>query len=316
MIQKELYPPIEACDWGMLSVSHGHEIYYEQCGNPSGKPAVYLHGGPGGGCNPMQRRVFDPEKYHIILFDQRGCGRSKPFASLEHNTTWDLVDDMELLRQHLGFEQWQVCGGSWGSTLALSYAIKHPDRVSELVLRGIFTLRRFELEWFYQCGASRLFPDEWEKFIEPIPVNERHHLMSAYYKRLTGTNKSQQIEAAKAWSRWEGSTINLLQRPAQIEYFGSEQFAIAFASIECHYFINGGWFETDNWLIDHARQLQDIPTTIIQGRYDVCTPMATAWDLHKVLPGANFIIIPDAGHAFDEPGIAEALVKTTDEYAR
>jgi len=313
---RELYPSIEPYDQGILTVGDGHEIYYEQCGNPNGKPAVYLHGGPGGGCNPGQRRVFDPQKYRIILFDQRGCGRSKPFAALKNNTTWDLVFDMEKLRVHLHINEWQVCGGSWGSTLALAYAQSYPECISELILRGIFTLRKSELDWYYQYGASRIFPDEWEKFLAPIPENERDDLIAAYYKRLTGDDEKIQLEAAKAWSMWEGSTINLYQRPGQIEHFGSERFATAFARIECHYFINKGWFETDNWLIDHGSAIDHIPTVIIQGRYDVCTPVATAWELHKVIPNAKFELIPDAGHSFDEPGIADAIVRATDTFSK
>jgi proline iminopeptidase len=309
------YPEIEPFHSGMLEVTDGHRIYYEQSGNPQGEPAVYLHGGPGGGSNPGQRRVFDPDRYHIVLFDQRGCGRSEPFASLEHNTTWDLVADMEALRRHLGFEQWQVCGGSWGSTLALAYAQTHPQRVAELVLRGIFTLRRRELEWFYQEGASRIFPDEWEKYLAPIPVDERSDLMAAYYRRLTGEDRQAMIAAASAWSRWEGSTINLLQRPAQIAHFGSDRFATAFARIECHYFVNGGFFDTDGWLLDNVDRIRDIPAVIIQGRYDVCTPMETAWELHRAMPDAEFVIVPDAGHSFDEPGIARELVRATDRFA-
>ena len=313
--RRDLYPAIEPYDHGILSVTDGHEIYYEQSGNPHGKPAIYLHGGPGGGCGPGQRRVFDPKKYRIILFDQRGCGRSRPFASLENNTTWDLVADIERLRNHLGITQWQVCGGSWGSTLALAYGQTHPDKVTELILRGIFTLRKSELDWYYQYGASRIFPDEWDKFLAPIPENERGDLMQAYYRRLTGDDYEAQLQAARAWSMWEGSTINLLQRPGQIQHFGSERFAIAFARIECHYFVNKGWFQSDNWLIDHTDIINHIPTVIIQGRYDVCTPMATAWELHKAMPDAEFHVIADAGHSFDEPGISDALVKATDKYA-
>lgn len=312
---RTLYPAIEPYDSGMLSVGDGHEIYYEQSGNPNGKVAVYVHGGPGGGSSAGQRRVFDPSQYRIVLFDQRGCGRSTPFASLDNNTTWDLVADMEKLRRHLDIKRWQVCGGSWGSTLALAYAQTHPDSVTELVLRGIFTLRQSELDWYYQYGASRIFPDEWEKFIAPIPESERDNLMQAYHKRLTGDDQSVQLEAARAWSMWEGSTINLYQRPGQIEHFGSERFAIAFSRIECHYFTNRGWFESDNWLIDNASQLSDIPAVIVQGRYDVCTPMATAWELSKVMHHAEFNIVPDAGHAFDEPGIADALVRATDQFS-
>jgi proline iminopeptidase len=312
---RTLYPAIEPYDSGMLEVTDGHTIYYEQCGNPGGKPAVYLHGGPGAGSSPGQRRVFDPARYRIILFDQRGCGRSRPSANLENNTTWDLVADMERLRAHLSLDNWQVCGGSWGSTLALAYAQTHPGRVTELVLRGIFTLRKVELDWYYQYGASRIFPDEWEKFLAPIPEAERGELMQAYYRRLTGVDDAVRVEAAKAWSMWEGSTINLYQRPGQIAHFGSESLAVAFARIECHYFVHNGWFESDNWLIDNASTLNAIPSVIVQGRYDVCTPMATAWDLHKAMPHADFSVIPDAGHAFDEPGITDALVRATDRFA-
>ncbi|MCP3955488.1 MAG: prolyl aminopeptidase, partial [Desulfobacterales bacterium] len=238
---RSLYPEIEAAKTGMLPVSDGHEIYYEECGNPKGKPAVYVHGGPGSGSSPDQRRVFDPQKYRIILFDQRGCGKSTPTASLENNTTWDLVEDMERLRKHLGIERWQICGGSWGSTLALAYSQTHVERVTEVVLRGIFTLRKNELDWYYQGGAANLFPDEWEKFVAPIDVSERTDMISAYYRRLTSDDVSVQKTAARAWSMWEGSTINLLQRPKQIEQFGTESFAVAFARIECHYFVNKGF---------------------------------------------------------------------------
>ncbi len=312
---QSLYPEVEPYLTGTLAVGDGHQIYFEECGNPQGKPAVYVHGGPGGGSNPGQRRVFDPEKYRIILFDQRGCGNSTPTASLENNTTWDLVADMEKLREHLSIEHWQVCGGSWGSTLALAYAQAHPTKVTELILRGIFTLRKAELDWYYQGGAANLFPDEWEKFIQPIPVEERGDMVSAYYRQLTSDDKATQLVAARAWSVWEGSTINLLQRPQQIEHFASENFAVAFSRIECHYFINKGFFDSDGWLIANVDKIRHLPTVIIQGRYDVCTPMTTAWDLHKALPEADFHIIPDAGHAFDESGITDRLVRTTDAYA-
>ncbi|MEM7195775.1 MAG: prolyl aminopeptidase [Pseudomonadota bacterium] len=312
---QSFYPEIEPYDTGFLKVSDDHTIYYEQSGNPQGKPAVYIHGGPGGGSNPTQRRVFDPDRYRIILFDQRGCGQSTPSASLENNTTWDLVEDMRRLKEFLQIDRWQVCGGSWGSTLSMAYALTYPGSVTELILRGIFTLRRSELEWYYEGGAAQIFPDEWEKFLQPIPQKERESMIPAYYKRLTGDNRSEQLEAATAWSKWEGSTINLLQRPDQIEGYGEDDFAIAFARIECHYFINGGFFDTDSWLLDNAHRLNTIPTTIIQGRYDVCTPLRTAWDLHKALPEASFEIIEDAGHAFDEPGITDALVRATDRYS-
>ena len=312
---RNMFSAIEPNFTGLLPVGDGHEIYYEECGNPNGKPGVYVHGGPGGGSNPDQRRVFDPDLYRIILFDQRGCGNSKPNASLENNTTWDLVADMERLRQHLGIERWVVCGGSWGSTLSLAYAQTHPECVSALILRGIFTLRRKELDWYYQGGAGAIFPDEWEKFVAPIPEGERDDLIGAYYRRLTSDRPALQREAARAWSMWEGSTINLLQRPAQIESYGNEAFSIAFARIETHFFYHRGFFESDDWLLSHVDCIRRIPTTIIQGRYDVCTPMMTAWDLHNVFPEADFEVVGDAGHAFDEPGIAHCLVNATDRYA-
>ena len=311
---RTLYPEIEVNSSGMLEVGDGHRMYYEECGNPEGKPAVYIHGGPGGGSNPGQRRVFNPDKYRIILFDQRGCGKSQPTASLQNNTTWDLVSDMEKLRAHLDIDRWQVCGGSWGSTLSLAYAQTHPERVTELILRGIFTLRKAELDWYYQGGAASLFPDEWEKFVAPISADERDDMINAYYRRLTSEDEQVQVEAARAWSIWEGSTINLLQRPRQIKHFGSEAFAVAFSRIECHYFVNKGFFESDGWLIENVDPIRHLPITIIQGRYDVCTPMTTAWDLHQALPEADFHIVPDAGHAFDEPGIADRLVRTTDQF--
>ena len=311
---RNLFPAIECYNSGQLSVGDGHVLYYEESGNPEGKPAVYLHGGPGSGSSPGQRRVFDPDKYRIILFDQRGCGRSTPTASLVNNTTWDLVRDMETLRNFLSIDRWQVCGGSWGSALALSYAETHPEKVSELVLRGIFTLRKSELNWYYQGGAAEIFPDEWEKFVQPIPVSERDDLIAAYYRQLTSADASVQRTAASAWSVWEGSTINLLQRPEQIKNFSSEAFSIAFARIECHYFINKGFFESDQFLIDNVNNIRHIPTTIIQGRYDVCTPMVTAWNLHQAFSEAAFYIVPDAGHMYDEPGIADQLVRATDRY--
>ena len=309
-----LFPTPEPYNAGFLDVGDGHHIYFEESGNPDGKPAVYVHGGPGGGSSPDQRRVFNPDAYRIILFDQRGCGRSTPYACLDHNTTWNLVADMEKLRNHLGVSRWQVCGGSWGSTLSLAYAQTHPDQVSELILRGIFTLRQKELEWYYQGAAGCLFPDEWEKFTALIPLQEQEDFIGAYYRRLTSDDERQRYAAARAWSMWEGSTINLLQRPTQIAHFGSDEFALAFARIETHYFVNKGFFETDGYLIENADKIRHLPVTIIQGRYDVCTPMMTAWDLHQALPEADFHIIPDAGHAFDEPGIADRLIRTTNRY--
>lgn len=299
----------------MLAVGDGHQVYFEESGNPNGKPGVYVHGGPGAGSNPGQRQVFDPEKYRIILFDQRGCGRSVPHACIDNNTTWDLVADMERLREHLDVDRWLICGGSWGSTLSLSYAEAHPGRITALVLRGIFTLRKKELDWYYQGSAGAIFPDEWEMFVAPIPESERGDMIAAYYRRLTSNQPKLQAVVARAWSVWEGSTINLLQRPAQIESYAGDEFSIAFARIETHYFFHKGFFDSDGWLLDNVDRIQDIPTTIIQGRYDVCTPMMTAWDLHQVMPHALFQVVPDAGHAFDEPGIADCLLDATDRYA-
>jgi proline iminopeptidase len=312
---RTFYPEIEPYDHGMLDVGDGHRVYWELCGNPQGKPVVFLHGGPGGGCTPTQRRLFDPEKYRILLFDQRGCGRSTPYASLEANTTWHLVADIERLRGMLGIEKWMVFGGSWGSTLALAYAETHPERVSELVVRGIFTLRRSELLWYYQEGASWLFPDKWEGFLAPIPEDERGDLMAAYRRRLIDPDPAVQAKAARAWSLWEGETITLLHNQDYSDQFGDAHYAIAFARIENHYFVHEGWFE-EGQLIRNAHRLKDIPGVIIQGRYDIATPPKTAWDLHKAWPEAKFIMVPDAGHAVSEPGILHHLIETTDAFAR
>jgi proline iminopeptidase len=312
---RTFYPEIEPYDHGMLDVGDGHQVYWELCGNPQGKPVVFLHGGPGGGCTPTQRRLFDPEKYRILLFDQRGCGRSTPYASLEANTTWHLVADIERLRGMLGIEKWMVFGGSWGSTLALAYAETHPERVSELVVRGIFTLRRSELLWYYQEGASWLFPDKWEGFLAPIPEDERGDLMAAYRRRLIDPDPAVQAKAARAWSLWEGETITLLHNQDYSDQFGDAHYAIAFARIENHYFVHEGWFE-EGQLIRNAHRLKDIPGVIIQGRYDIATPPKTAWDLHKAWPEAKFIMVPDAGHAVSEPGILHHLIETTDAFAR
>jgi len=317
---REFYPEIEPYETGSLEVGDGHSIYWEASGNPDGKPAVYLHGGPGGGSNGNQRRVFDPEKYRIILFDQRGCGRSTPHASapdadLSTNTTWHLVADMEKLREHLGIDTWLVCGGSWGSTLALAYAQTFPEKVSEIVLRGIFTLRPVELDWFYEGGAAAVYPDLWEGFIEPVPLSERGHLIDAYSRLLYDEDQAVRERAGIAWSTWESSTITLLQQPATIAKFTEPAFAVAFARIENHFFQANGWFEP-NQLIRDAPLLKDIPAVIVQGRYDMCTPAFTAWELHKAWPEADFQMIPDAGHAFDEPGILDALVTATDRFAK
>ncbi len=312
----DLFPAIEPYETGRLRVSDIHEIYFEISGNPKGKPAVVCHGGPGGGTTPSMRRYFDPESYRIILFDQRGCGKSTPNAELRENTTWDLVADMEKLRRRLDIERWQVFGGSWGSTLALAYAETHPERVTELVLRGIFTIRRDEIRWFYQEGASWMFADAWEKYLEPIPEAERHDLLSAYHRRLTGDNPAERLRAAKAWSAWEGGTVSLIPSQERIDSFSSDAFAIAFARIECHYFVNRGFFDRDDQLIVDAGRIRHIPGVIVQGRYDVCTPMKTAFELHKAWPEAEFYIIDDAGHAASEPGIIDRLVRATNAFAR
>jgi len=309
------YPEIQPYASGRLKVSDVHELYYEECGNRHGKPVVIVHGGPGGGCNTSLRRLHNPLAYRIILFDQRGCGRSTPYACLENNTTWDLVEDMEKLRHHLGIEKWQLLGGSWGSTLSLAYAQSHPEQVSELVLRGIFTIRKSEIDWFYQGGCNLLFADAWEEFIAPIPENERHDMVGAYYQRLTGDEPQVQQTAARAWSQWEGSTISLRPDPSRIARFGSDRFAIAFARIECHYFINGGFMESDDQLLANMGKIQHIPGVIVQGRYDVVTPMKTAWELSKAWPKADLKIIVDAGHATTEPGIIDALITATDGFA-
>ena len=311
---RTLYPPIEPYDQGHLDVGDGHRVYWELCGNPQGIPAVFLHGGPGGGCAPDHRRLFDPSRYRVLLFDQRGCGRSTPHAGLEANTTWHLVADIERLRAMIGVERWLVFGGSWGSTLALAYAETHPERTSALVLRGIFALRRAELLWYYQEGASWLVPDKWERFLAPIPHDERGDLMAAYRRRLTHPDRAVQLEAAKAWSVWEGETIHLLPDENASRDFGEDLFALAFARIENHYFVNAGFFEEGQLLRD-ATRLRDIPGVIVQGRYDIATPMKTAWDLHRAWPQATFHIVPDAGHAFNEPGILHHLIDATDRFA-
>jgi proline iminopeptidase len=311
---KTLYDPIEPFDSGMLAVSPIHTIYYEQCGNPNGKPVVFLHGGPGGGLVSLYRRFFDPKAYRIVLFDQRGSGQSTPYASLEDNTTWHLVEDIEKLREHLSIESWQVFGGSWGSTLALAYAQKHPTRVRELVLRGIFLCRPKEIKWFYQEGASAIYPDVWEEYVSVIPQEERGDLMSAYHSRLTSDDEAVRLEAARAWSVWEGSTSKLFQDAAMIEDFGDPEFAIAFARIECHYFMHNAFFDTDNYLIENIDKIRHIPAVIVQGRYDVVCPIMSAWELHRAWPEADLHITPDAGHSATEPGNISALVAATDRF--
>ena len=313
---KTLYDEIEPFDKGRLKVSAVHELYYEQCGNPKGKPVVFLHGGPGAGLVPDYRRFFDPEAYRVILFDQRGSGRSVPHASLEDNTTWDLVADIEQLREHFGVDHWLVFGGSWGSTLALAYAETHPKRVSGLVLRGIFLGRQNEARWFYEDsqGASAIFPDNWEHFLDLIPEAERGDMIGAYYRRLTSTDESTRQEAARAWSIWESSALRLLPDQELIDEFSEPEKAVALARIECHYFTNNCFFETDNYLLEHIDRIRHIPAVIVHGRYDIICPLRSAWELHRAWPEATLNIIPDAGHATSEPGITDALVRATDGF--
>ncbi|MDX6745022.1 prolyl aminopeptidase [Actinocorallia sp. A-T 12471] len=320
MEPRTLYPPIEPYDSGSLTTPDGEEIYWEVCGNPQGKPVVMLHGGPGGGCTPAHRRQFDPERYRIVLFDQRNCGRSLPSAadpevSLERNTTWNLVADMELLREHLGIDRWMVFGGSWGSCLSLAYAITHPERTSELVLRGIFMLRPFELFWFYEYGASLIFPDLWEKYVAPIPEDERENMIAAFHERLNDPDPAVRQPAALAWATWEGATITLLPDAEHVGQFADPDYAVTFARIENHYFTHGGFFESDEWILDNIDRIRHIPAVIVQGRYDMCTPAATAWDLHQAWPEAEFHLVDGAGHAFDEPGILHRLIEATDRFA-
>ncbi|WP_199320265.1 prolyl aminopeptidase [Leptolyngbya sp. FACHB-261] len=310
-----LYPKIEPYHSGELKVSELHTLYFEQCGNPLGKPIVFLHGGPGGGSDPFHRRYFDPELWRLVIFDQRGCGKSTPHAELRENTTWNLVADIEKLREQLGIDQWVVFGGSWGSTLALAYSQTHPERCKGLILRGIFMLRQKELLWFYQEGASYLFPDAWESYLQPIPVNERHDLIAAYYQRLTSSDPQIQLEAARAWSAWEASTSKLLQDPGLLNKFGQSQFADAFARIECHYFVNKGFFEREEQLIENVDRIRQIPAVIVQGRYDIVCPMISAWELHRAWPEAELKVIADAGHSMTEPGIRDALIEATDRFA-
>lgn len=312
--RRSLYPEIEPFDQGYLQVSPLHAIYYEQCGNPSGKPALFLHGGPGGGCNPRSRRFHDPALYRLVLFDQRGSGRSRPLGELRENTTWHLIADIERLRVHLGIDRWQVFGGSWGSTLALAYAEAHPERVSELVLRGIFLLRRSELEWFYQHGASELFPDAWEQFLRPIPPVERGDLISAYHRRLTGEDSEARLAAARAWSVWEASTSFLRPDPEHIQSATHEDFALSFARIECHYFVHGGFFDEDGQLLRDVGRIRHIPAVIVQGRYDVVCPMRSAHDLARAWPEAELVVVEDAGHSAFEPGTVDALVRATERF--
>lgn len=313
---KTLYPEINPFNEGYLKVSELHEIFYEECGSKGKKAVVFLHGGPGGGIQPNYRRYFDPNEYHIVLFDQRGCGKSKPFAEIEENTTWDLVEDIEKLRVHLGIEKWSVFGGSWGSTLSLIYAQTHPESVDALFLRGIFMLRKKEIDWFYQEGASKIFPDAWEKYIAPIPAEERGDFVKAFYKRLTSENKDIRSEAAKAWSVWEASTSKLIQSSELMDSFAGDEFADAFARIECHYFTNKGFFKDEDQLLKNIDKIRHIPAIIVQGRYDVVCPMESAWELHRAWPEAKLEIIDDAGHSLSEKGITSALIESTERFAK
>jgi len=314
---RRLYRPHSPYRRDYLRVSDVHELYFEESGNREGKPALFLHGGPGGATDATMRRFFDPQRYRIVMFDQRGCGRSRPHASLHENTTWHLVEDIERLRVHLGIERWLIFGGSWGSTLALAYAQSHPERVSELVLRGIFLLRRWELTWFYQDpgGAAALYPDLWEQYIEPIPPAERSDLIAAYYRRLTGEDQQELRRAACAWSIWEGATSFLRLNADYIAKFQVEAYAAAFARIECHYFVNRGFLRADDQLLADIGRMRHIPAVIVQGRYDVVCPMRSAWDLHRAWPEAQLRVVPDAGHSAYEPGITHELVCATDAFS-
>ena len=313
MISK-LYPPIEPFNSGLLKVSNIHQVYFEEVGNPKGKPVVFVHGGPGAGSSAFVRQYFDPQKWRVVLFDQRGSGRSKPHSELNENTTWLLVDDMETLRKHLHIDRWTVFGGSWGSTLALTYAVTHPACCLELILRGIFLLRRQEITWFYQQGASVIFPDAWETYLAEIPDDERDDLVAAYYKRLIDPDPNIRRRAAKAWSIWEARTSKLFESADLVNKFGDDAFADAFARIECHYFMNRGFFTSDNFLLENVSKIRSIPGIIVQGRYDMVCPMKSAWDLHRAWPEAELRVVADAGHSVDEPGIQQALIEATDRF--
>ena len=311
----ELYPEIKPYNEFDLEVSDLHTIHVEESGNDKGQPVIFIHGGPGGGIEPVYRRYFNPEKWRIIIFDQRGCGKSTPHAELRENTTWDLVNDIEKIRAYLEIPAWVVFGGSWGSTLSMSYAIMHSDRCKALILRGIFMLREKEIRWFYQEGCSYIYPDAWERYLQPIPEDERDNLVNAYYKKLTSSDHDERIQAAKAWSIWEASTSKLYQNQGSLHHFEDSKVADAFARIECHYFINKGFFEKETWILDNIDKIRNIPSVIIQGRYDVVCPMISAWDLHSVWPEADFHIIQDAGHSMTEPGIRSKLIEYTEAYS-
>jgi proline iminopeptidase len=311
----ELFPNIEPFNTFHLPVSDLHTIYVEESGNKNGKPVIFLHGGPGGGVDPKYRRYFNPDKWHIIMFDQRGCGKSTPFAELKENTTWDLVDDIEKIRNYLSIDRWVIYGGSWGSTLSLAYSQTYPDSCKALILRGIFLVRKKEIHWFYQEGASKIFPDNWQSFVAPIPIEKRNNLLEAYYNLLIGEDSSKKIEAAKAWSTWEGSTVRLIQDKDFIGDFSDEKFAEAFARIECHYFMNNAWFDSDNHLIENVDKIRHIPAVIVHGRYDIICPVENAWELHQAWPESELHIIPDAGHSIFEEGIKDKILEYTEKFS-
>lgn len=311
---KTLFPPIEPFNTFNLKVDDLHTLYVEEVGNPKGKPVIFLHGGPGGGIDSKHRRYFDPDIFRIVLFDQRGCGKSTPFGELKQNTTFDLVRDMEKIREKLGIESWHILGGSWGATLALCYAICHPDRVLSITLRGVFLLRQQELKWFYQYGAHWFYPEEWELYLKQIPENERHDMISAYHKRLNSSDPKILREAAIAWSRWEGATSKLKKDPNMIDHYSDDHFAYAFARIENHYFINKAFLSEDNWILNNIHKIEKIPGAIVQGRYDMTCPPISAYELHKAWPRAQFIMVEEAGHSMSEPGITEALLTAVNEF--
>ena len=311
---RTLYPEITPYHTDKIKVSAIHTLYFEECGNPNGRTVIFLHGGPGGGIQPSYRQYFNPEKWRIILLDQRGCGQSTPFAELRENTTWDLVADIETLRQHLKIEKWAVFGGSWGATLALTYGITHPESCTAFFLRGIFLLRKKEIDWFYQEGCSKIYPDAWEEYLKPIPPSERGNLVQAYHQRLTSPDAQVRRSAAKAWAIWEGSTSKLIPDNKMIEHYGEDNFAEAFARIECHYFTNKGFFPEDNFLLNNVHKIRHIPAVIVQGRYDVVCPAENAWDLHRAWPEAELKIIPHAGHSVSEIGTTDALIEATDRF--
>lgn len=311
---REFYPEIEPFHSDRLKVSELHELYFEQAGNPKGLPVVFLHGGPGGGISPDHRRYFDPQKYRVVLFDQRGCGQSTPFAELRENSTWDLISDIEKLRKHLGIDQWVVMGGSWGSTLSLTYAIQHPAQCLGLILRGIFLCRPSEIRWFYQDGANHVFPEAWDEYRDFIPPQERHDFLKAYYERLTSDDVGLRLEAAKIWSRWEMSTSYLKISKAAMLSMDAPERALPFARIESHYFMNNAFFPSDNYILENIEKIRHLPAVIVQGRYDMVCPMTSAWELHRAWPKSKLAVIDDAGHSGSEPGTRSALIEAIDSF--